>query len=126
MMRPMLPRLSALLAVPLLLAACAAPPAPVAARLNTENLTVTLSDGTDCTAPASPEGRFDRCNADLGWQIAPDLPANPLRQVVEAVFTEIGAGQTLAPMARITLTDAAGRSTTFASPAPLDLSNFGD
>ncbi|NUB46162.1 hypothetical protein GEU84_017345 [Fertoebacter nigrum] len=126
MMRLMLPRLSALMAVPVLLAACATPPAPVAARLSTENLTVTLSDGTDCTAPASPEGRFDRCNADLGWQIAPDLPANPLRQVVEAVFTGIGAETALAPMARITLTDAAGRSKEFISPEPLDLSNFGD
>ncbi len=114
----------ALSAVPLLLAACAAvaaTPAPREVRLSDEALTIQLSDGTTCRLKnwqARPEGRFESCGGGIGYAIAVEAKPNPLRRVLEEVNGAV-AGNLLAPMAQITLTDAAGRVHDFTSPAPL-------
>ncbi|MDX5402123.1 MAG: hypothetical protein LPJ93_06980 [Rhodobacterales bacterium] len=102
----------------LLLGGCAAlpgTPVPQEARLSAEVLTLVLSDGTVCQADwaaSGGAGRFEACVPGFAYAVEVVENPNPLRQVVQAL---VGEGA-LAPMARVVITDAAGRAHVFASP----------
>ena len=102
----------------LLLTGCAAissAPAPQEARLSDQVLTLVLSDGTACRADWRAEGgagRFEDCGPGFAWTVEEARNPNPLRQVVQAL---VGEGA-LAPMARVAIADARGRTHVFASP----------
>lgn len=102
----------------LMLGACAAlpvAPAPQEARLSDQELVLVLSDGTACRADwaaAGGAGRFEDCGPGFSYAVETMENPNPLRQVVQAL---VGEGA-LAPMARVVITDAAGRAHVFASP----------
>ena len=103
----------------LLLAACALPaPVPVAARLSQQALKVDLSNGTACSAPlqgAAPwEGDLPACA--LHFLVTPTAAGHPVRLAFDAMIAALRAGNLVAPMADITLTDGAGRSHKFTSP----------
>ncbi len=103
----------------LLLLACGlAPPVPQAARLSADHLTLVMSDGTSCKAPVGV-GQMPGCGAGLIFRV--DLVENPnlLRRVMEGAFGALGAEGALAPMAVVTVTDAAGRDYRFVSPPPV-------
>lgn len=98
-------------------AGCAmADPRPVAVRLSTAALVVSLSDGRTCRAdPAAGSGRMEACGLD--WQVLPELRPNPLRQAFTGLSAALGLAVT--PMAKVVLTGAGGRSV-FASPPPVE------
>ena len=107
----------------LLLAACALPaPVPVAARLSQQALKVDLSNGTVCSAPlqgAAPwEGDLPACA--LHFLVTPTAAGHPVRLAFDAMIAALRAGDLVAPMADITLTDAGGQSYHFASPVGTD------
>jgi hypothetical protein len=110
------------LAAAALLAACATTrpaPQPVAAEVVRAVLVVHLTDGTRCVALTpftTGTGTFGNCPG-LSWRILPERP-NILRRVVEEGLALIAADALLAPFAVIAVTDAAGRTTVFASPPP--------
>ena len=100
-------------------------PVPQAARLSSEVLTLTLSDGSTCRArwaEAGGAGRFDNCGAGYGYVV--DVVENPnlLRQLFTGLTEALGAEGTVAPMAEVVITDAMGRDYVFVSPPPADLS----
>jgi hypothetical protein len=101
----------------LLLGCGVAQPVPQAARLSADQLTVVMSDGTSCKAPIGA-GEMPDCGTGLGYRV--DLVENPnlLRRVIEGAFGALGADGVLAPLAEVTLTDAAGRTYRFVSPLP--------
>lgn len=110
----------------MVLAGCAMPvgnPTPQAARLSSEVLTLTLSDGTVCRANWVAEGgsgRLEPCGPGYGYVVT--LVANPniLRQLMAGVAGELGSDGLLSPMAEVVITDPAGIDTVFVSPAPVD------
>lgn len=94
-----------------------AAPVPQGARVSAEVLTLTLSDGTTCRAnwaASGGAGRFDACGPGYSYSVEVMETPNPLRQLVQAL---VGEGA-MAPMARVVITDAAGRARVFASPPP--------
>lgn len=106
------------------LAACAPalPPVPQAARLTADQLIVTLSDATVCRAPSGPQGgtgRLEACGPGFDYAVTPEASPNLLRRFAEAAFGVLGAEGALAPVGRVVLTDAAGRSYDFVSPVPV-------
>ncbi len=109
-----------------MLSACAIPPGnavPQAARLSADVLTLTLSDGTVCRAnwaASGGSGRFDDCGVGYGYSVALITPANPLRQIAEGIVNALDAEGVLPPLAEVTITDAAGIDTSFASPVPVE------
>ena len=103
----------------LLIAACALPaPTPVGARLSQQALRVEMSNGTACTAPlhgpAPWSGDLPACA--LRYTVTTTADGSPIRLAFDAMIAALRAGNLVAPMADITLTDGAGRSHTFASP----------
>jgi hypothetical protein len=109
-----------------LLAGCAAvgQPVPQAARLSSEVLTLTLSDGTVCRADwaaAGGTGRLEPCGP--GYDYAVDVVENPnlLSQIFTGLTEALGAEGAVAPLAEVTITDPAGRTRVFVSPPPADL-----
>ena len=87
------------LAAAIVLAGCGAPrtaPQPLAAEIGS--------------------GAFGNCPG-LTWRIVPQAP-NLLRRVVEEGLALLAADSLLAPNVLIEVTDAAGRTTAFASPPP--------
>ena len=82
-------------------------------------LVVHLTDGTRCVALTpftTGSGAFGNCPG-LTWRIVPQAP-NLLRRVVEEGLALLAADSLLAPNVLIEVTDAAGRTTAFASPPP--------
>lgn len=102
----------------LMLAGCVAlpvAPVPQEARLSDQELVLVLSDGTSCRADwraGGGTGRFEDCGPGFSYAVEVMQNPNPLRQVVQAL---VGEGA-LAPMARVVITDASGRTHVFASP----------
>jgi hypothetical protein len=122
MMKPVLA-----LGLALALGACAAagPARPVAARMNAEQLTVTLSDGVVCRTPwAAGAGRMEPCGLD--WQVAVDGRPNIFRQLFAGLAGALGMEGAVPPMAEVTLTGADGRRHVFASPPPLPEGSWKD
>jgi hypothetical protein len=113
----------------LALAGCAlvAPsPVPQAARLSSEVLTLTLSDGTSCRADwaaAGGVGRFDNCGPGFGYSVNVVENPNLLRQIFTGLTEALGAEGSVPPMAEVVITDAMGRDHVFVSPPPADLSD---
>lgn len=106
------------------LAGCAAlgAPQPATARLSSDRLTVTLTDGTICRVPwAAGFGRMDRCGPGLDWRVEVDPNPNPLRQAFEGLTGALGLDGIVVPLAEVTLTDPQGRVFIFASPPPVDM-----
>jgi hypothetical protein len=111
------------------LAGCAAletTPVPQSARLSSEVLTLTLSDGTVCRAAwaeAGGAGRFENCGPGFGYAV--DVVENPnlLRQLFTGLTEALGAEGAVPPMAEVVITDATGRDHVFVSPPPADLSD---
>ena len=113
----------------LALAGCAAletAPVPQAARLSSEVLTLTLSDGTTCRADwaaAGGVGRFDACGPGFGYAVNVVENPNLLRQLFTGLTEALGADGAVPPMAEVVITDALGRDHVFVSPPPLNLSD---
>ncbi len=107
-------------------AACAGPlspnPAPQAARLSAEVLTLTLSDGTVCRAQwaTAPDGRFDSCGPGFGYSVRVVENPNILRQLFTSLSTALGAEGAVPPMAEVVITDPAGVDRVFVSPPPVE------
>lgn len=119
MVKPVL--MTALLVVPLL-AGCVRPmaePEPQAARLSTEVLTVTLSDGTVCRAnwaAAGGAGRLEPCGPGYDYAVREVEDPNLLRQLFTGLTAALGADGVVPPMAEVVITDAAGVQHVFVSP----------
>jgi hypothetical protein len=113
-------RFPAVMILPLI-SACVqmAAPVPQEARLSASRLSVVLTDGTKCSASIEAV-RLDRCGK--GYDVVIDLVEKPnfLRQLAERAFGALGAEGNLAPMGKVVLTDAAGRSYRFVSPEPVE------
>lgn len=110
------------------LAACVAAPAPVpqAARLSSEVLTLTLSDGRVCRADwaaAGGAGRFADCGPGFGYSVTVVEEPNLLRQLFTGLTGALGAEGYVPPMAEVVITDAMGRDHVFVSPPPSDVSD---
>jgi hypothetical protein len=111
------------------LAGCAAietAPVPQAARLSTEVLTLSLSDGTVCRAnwaAAGGSGRFEACGPGFGYAVNVVQNPNILRQLFTGLTEALGADGHVPPMAEVVITDAMGRDRVFVSPPPADLSD---
>ncbi len=98
-----------------------APAHPVGARLAGERLVVEMSDNSRCQAEwAAGSGRIADCAGGISWQVDVDDRPNPLRYFWAELFGALGGKTILAPMADITLSDAAGRRYVFRSPNPAD------
>ena len=111
------------------LAGCAAidtAPVPQAARLSSEVLTLSLSDGSVCRADwaaAGGAGRFDGCGPGFGYAVTVVENPNLLRQLFTGVTEALGADGHVPPMAEVVITDSMGRDRVFVTPPPLDLSD---
>ncbi|MGL4235262.1 hypothetical protein [Tabrizicola sp.] len=110
----------------LALAGCATmdtAPAPQAARLSNEVLTLVLSDGTVCRAnwaAAGGAGRFDDCGPGFGYSVSVVENPNILRQLFTGLTEALGAEGAVPPMAEVVITDPMGRDTVFVSPPPVE------
>ena len=96
---------------------------PAAARLGTEVLTVTLTDGSVCRAnwaASGGAGRMEDCGAGFGYAVTVAENPNILRQLADGLVEALGAEGALAPLAEVVLTDASGRDYSFVSPPPFD------
>ncbi|WP_155947243.1 hypothetical protein [Pseudorhodobacter ferrugineus] len=93
-------------------------PVPATARLSADQVTVGLSDGSQCRAPIGA-GRMEGCGSGFEYRV--ELVENPnlLRRLVQGAFAALGTDGTLAPMGQVTLTDDAGRMYRFVSPVPV-------
>jgi hypothetical protein len=104
------------------------PPRPVEVSLDRSALSVRLSNGEVCTGPVglvpTPQGRttvsgagmLQGCGAALAYSVRGETGSNPLRIVLEEVFTALGLPDALAPVASVEITAPDGRRWTFASP----------
>ena len=108
-----------------MLAACTAAelaPHPAEARLGRAALTVMMTNGTSCRAnlvgPAPWSGSLPECG--LGFAVTPSGQGSAIRLAFDQFIAAIRAGDILAPMAAIRLTDAEGQTYDFSSPVPLD------
>ena len=108
-----------------LLAACTAAefaPHPAEARLGRAALTVVMTNGTSCrtdlVGPAPWSGSLPECG--LGFSVTPTGQGSAIRLAFDQVIAAIRAGDLVAPMAAIRLTDAGGRIYDFTSPVSLD------
>ncbi len=107
----------------LVLAGCAVPDRaaePQAARLSSEVLTVTLSNGTVCRADwaaAGGAGRLEPCGRGYDYRVTVVERPNLLRQFWTGLTRALGADGVVPPMARVEIDDGV-KSWTFASPPP--------
>jgi hypothetical protein len=118
--------------VALLTGCAAAPPRPVDVALDRSALTVELSNGETCTGPVravpaasgrttvSGTGRLQGCSAAFDYRVTGDTATNPLRLVLEEVFTAIGLPDAIAPAADVEISAPDGRSWRYASPPERD------
>lgn len=112
--------------VVMLLSGCALPtgaPAPQAARLSTEVLTLTLTDGTICRANWAAEGgtgRLEPCGPGYGYAVNVVENPNILRQLFTGLTTALGAEGAVPPMAEVVITDPVGVDSVFVSPPPAE------
>lgn len=97
-------------------------PQPAEARLGRASLAVVMTDGTTCrgdlAGPAPWQGQLAACG--LAYRVTPQGGDSPVRLAFDAMIAAIRAGDLVAPMADIVLSDAAGRVFRFASPVPLE------
>lgn len=103
------------------LVGCAAlgPVRPVTAQLSSDILKVSLSDGTQCTAPWAPlSGRMAACGLD--WRVEPEANPNPVRRAFVELTGALQMSGNVPPMATVTLTDAAGHGYGFVSPQKVE------
>ena len=95
---------------------------PVEARLGRAALEVLMSDGATCRAALVGDAPWAGTMGDcgLGFSVVPTGAGSPVRMAFDAMVAAIRAGDLVAPMADIVLTDARGRGFAFASPVPLE------
>ena len=101
-------------------------PVPQAARLSTELLTLSLSDGSVCRAnwaASGGSGRFQDCGPGFGYAVTVVENPNLLRQLFTGVTEALGTDGHVPPMAEVVITDSMGRDRVFVTPPPLDLSD---
>lgn len=117
-------RVMAGLAVVAVLAGCALPGGgvePQAARLSSEVLTVSLSNGTVCRADwvaAGGAGRLEPCGPGYDYRVTLVERPNLLRQFWTELTRALGAEGVVAPLASVEITDGV-EVWTFASPPPV-------
>ena len=112
-----------LIAASLLVSACALPaPAPVGARLSQQALRVEMSNGAVCSAALTGDApwRGDLADCGLSYQVTPTTNGSPIRLAFDALIASARAGNLVAPLADIILTDGTGRPYSFASPIAVD------
>jgi hypothetical protein len=96
---------------------------PQAARLSSDVLTVTLSDGSTCRADwvaSGGSGRLEECGAGYGYAVKLIENPNMLRQIFTGLTRALGAEGAVPPLAEVVITDAAGIDTVFVSPPPVE------
>lgn len=109
----------------MLLAGCSGltpAPVPQAARLSSEVLTLTLTDGTVCRANWAAEGgsgRLEPCGPGYGYAVRVVENPNILRQLFTGLTSALGADGAVPPMAEVVITDPAGVDRVFVSPPPV-------
>jgi hypothetical protein len=107
------------------LAGCAAvggAPVPQAARLSSEVLTLTLTDGRICRAnwADAPVGHLEECGPGFGYAVNLVKDPNLLRQLFTGLTEALGAEGAVPPMAEVVITDAMGRDRVFVSPPQVE------
>lgn len=93
---------------------------PQVARLSSEVLTVSLSNGTVCRADwaaAGGVGRLEPCGPGYDYRVIVVERPNLLRQLWTGLTQVLGAEGLVAPMAQVEITDGV-ESWTFTSPPP--------
>ncbi|QBY01054.1 hypothetical protein E2K80_10220 [Rhodophyticola sp. CCM32] len=107
------------------LSACSIGPArPLSVALTETNITVPMSNGTTCRDTASPgagnqwSGNLQGCPTPYAYTVEIDPGTNPVRYILQEIFTALGNPDVIAPVARVTITDDTGRTRVFASPQP--------
>jgi hypothetical protein len=114
----------AAVAVSVMVTGCAmpGPGEPQAARLSSEVLTVTLTDGTVCRADwaaAGGAGRLEPCGPGFDYRVTVVERPNLLRQLWTGLTSALGADGVVPPMAQVEIS-AGGEVWTFTSPPPVE------
>lgn len=112
-----------ILAVGLMGCAAQPVPAPQGAVLSDRVLTVTLTDGSRCTADwraAGGQGQMQGCAVPLSYQVAEVANPNLLRQLWVQLVEALGAEGIAPPMADVVLTGNDGRTWRYVSPPPVE------
>ncbi len=109
----------------ILLAGCAnfSDPRPESVTVSSSGVEARMSDGALCLGPRPDaalawSGQLEGCATPYAYEARIDSRSNILRTVLEEIFDAIGYEDGLAPIAMVEITDAAGRSYSFASPPP--------
>ncbi len=115
-----------LFALPLAIAACAAfgPPEPVQARLSTESLQVSLSNGEICRGDRATgtqtatgwAGHLTGCSQALTYEVSLDPHRNLIQGFVGDLFKLIGLDGALAPNGQVRIQGSDGTPRLFVSP----------
>jgi hypothetical protein len=66
--------------------------------------------------PVTGVGTFADCAVPFSYTVTGDLSTNPVRFVLEEVFTAIGLPDAVAPLAEVEIAAPDGRRWTFVSP----------
>ncbi|MEQ8367972.1 MAG: hypothetical protein RIB61_14830 [Roseicyclus sp.] len=105
------------------LAACTTgPAAPRDVQIDRDLLTVGMSDGSLCRgaapgdSPAGWSGTLQSCPWSYGYTVEIDPGTNPVRLILQEVFTALGAPDALSPIATVTIIDGMGRARVFETP----------
>lgn len=97
-------------------------PDPVSARLSAKGVSVRLADGTTCRGGPPPagarrwQGALAGCPEGWVYFVELDERTNPARFLVESVLTALTLEDALAPVATLTVVNAANEATVFVSP----------
>ena len=96
------------------------------AKLSQTQLTLILSDGSNCRVDwrAAPVGRLDNCGTGFGYAVHPVQNPNALAKLWSELSLALGGEGIAAPMAEVVVTDSAGNDKVFVSPP--EVSNLYD
>ncbi len=111
----------------LFLAACAqSGGTPESVMVQKDRITVRMSSGWPCVGFRTPAtetpdgwaGRLEGCPEQYPYRVTLKKGNNPVRLVLVEVFTAIGLGDSIAPVAEVEITTGKGRTRVFRSPEP--------
>lgn len=108
-----------LLGVAALAACAAATPRPLSVAASPGGIEVAMSNGRICRGPAPAgaasgwSGTLQGCPTPYVYSVEIDPGTNPLRLLLDELFTALGAPDLIGPMATVAITDGNGRTRTF-------------